>query len=72
MRTLRYTGPIATEFYDGERSLGEIAPGGEFDVPDEIAERFTRRGDVEDVTVDGPPTGGKNVTTQAPVTPAAS
>lgn len=46
---LRYTGPVTTEFYDGERSLGEVAPGGEFDVPDELAERFTRRGDIEEV-----------------------
>lgn len=62
MATLRYTGPDTT-FRDVSYvveingvphhrhwRVGEVKDGGTFDVPDEIAERFTRRSDIEEVT----------------------
>ena len=42
---LRYTGDQATTF--PHHGIGEIEPGGTFEVPAGDAERFTRRADVE-------------------------
>lgn len=65
MALLRYTGQIDTNFHDVPYEakvgdvveyrlwrIGDVASGAEFSVPDEVAERFTRRDDVE--LVDGP------------------
>jgi hypothetical protein len=45
---LRYTGVQATTFMDA----GHVEPGGKFEVPDEAAERYLRRPDVESVSED--------------------
>lgn len=45
---LRYTGPLTVTFHTA--GVGEVGPGAEFTVPDELAESFTRRNDVEEVT----------------------
>lgn len=45
---LRYTGVIPTVFITGD--VGEVEPGDEFNVPDDLSESFTRRPDVEIVT----------------------
>jgi hypothetical protein len=42
---LRYTGEQSVSFTTGY--VGHVEPGGEFDVPTELAGRFTRRADVE-------------------------
>jgi hypothetical protein len=48
---LRYTGKQATIFsYPG---IGEVEPGGEFEVPAGDAERFTRRRDIQLATASG-------------------
>lgn len=44
---LRYTGPDTISFLTA--GVGEVEPGAQFTVPDEIAEAFTRRADVEEV-----------------------
>lgn len=40
---LRYTGPSATTF----SGIGEVLVGAVFEVPDEDAEAYTGRGDIE-------------------------
>lgn len=42
---LRYTGELAKTFLD--HCIGQVEPGGTFEVPAGEAERFTRRADVE-------------------------
>ena len=44
---LRYTGPLTVTFHTA--GVGEVEPGAEFTVPDELADAFTRRNDVEEV-----------------------
>jgi hypothetical protein len=44
---LRYTGPLTVTFHTA--GVGEVEPGAEFTVPDDLAESFTRRSDVEEV-----------------------
>lgn len=50
---LRYVGPQVTEFLD----YGQLAPGDEFDVDGELAERFLNHGYIE--RVDPPKAAGK-------------
>lgn len=45
---LRYTGERPVSFLD--HGIGTVEKGGEFEVPAEEAERFTRRSDVEFAT----------------------
>ena len=52
---LRYTGEQTVSFLTG--SVGSVDPGGEFDVPDELAPRFLRRPDVERTAPGGGGTG---------------
>lgn len=59
---LRYTGTHAVTFISGR--VGAVEPGGEFDVPDEDADRFLSRPDVE------PATGRKPSRRQPASTPA--
>lgn len=47
---LRYVGTLPTNFITG--SVGEVEPGGEFAVPDELAPAFLARADVEEVKDD--------------------
>lgn len=42
---LRYTGPLTVTFHTA--GVGEVEPGAVFTVPDELADVFTRRSDVE-------------------------
>jgi hypothetical protein len=49
---LRYTGPDTVTFLTA--GVGEVEPGAEFTVPDELAEAFLRRGDIEEVSEDSP------------------
>lgn len=49
---VRYTGPIPTMFI----GVGEVEPGGEFDVPDEVADRYLQHGHIEPA---GTPTKAK-------------
>lgn len=42
---LRYTGELPKTFLD--HCIGQVEPGGEFEVPKGEEERFTRRADVE-------------------------
>jgi hypothetical protein len=42
---LRYTGTYQKTFMD--HGIGQVEEGAEFDVPEDQAERFTRRADVE-------------------------
>lgn len=44
---LRYTGPNTITFLTA--GVGEVEPGAEFTVPDDSAEVFTRRADIEEV-----------------------
>lgn len=48
---LRYVGVQATTFM----TVGELQPGVEFDVPDDQAEGFLRRADVEEAPPSAPP-----------------
>lgn len=45
MTTLRYTGEYPTTF--AEFRIGMVEPGDEFGVPDDQAETYTRRADIE-------------------------
>lgn len=45
-RRLRYTGERPQAFT--EHGVGHLEPGAEFEVPEDQAERYLRRGDVED------------------------
>lgn len=47
MKRFRYTGTHATVFITG--GVGEVQPGDTFEVPDDIAEQFSRRDDVKSV-----------------------
>lgn len=49
---VRYTGPIPTTFL----TVGEVEPGAEFDVPDEVADRYLQHGHIEPA---GKPTKAK-------------
>lgn len=44
---LRYTGPFTVTFHTA--GVGEVEPGAEFTVPDELAEGFLQRNDIEEV-----------------------
>lgn len=44
---LRYTGPVTVTFTTA--GVGEVEPGAEFTVPDELADAFLRRDDIEEV-----------------------
>ncbi len=44
---LRYVGNLPANFITG--SVGEVEPGGEFTVPDELAPAFLARVDIEEV-----------------------
>lgn len=44
---LKYTGPSAVVFLTG--GIGEVGPDGVFTVPDDVAETYVRRSDVEAV-----------------------
>lgn len=44
---LRYTGPVTVTFHTA--GVGEVEPGAEFTAPDEFAEAFMQRSDVEEV-----------------------
>lgn len=48
---LRYTGALPTTFI----GVAALDPGDEFDLPDDQAERWLRRPDVEEVPADTPP-----------------
>lgn len=54
---LRYTGPFTVTFHTA--GVGEVEPGAEFTVPDEIADSFTARNDVEVVMEPVKPVGRK-------------
>ena len=66
MATLRYNGQLDTSFHDVPYEveldgvvyarlwrIGDVTVGQTFSVPDEVAERFTRRDDIELVDDDG-------------------
>lgn len=61
---LRYTGPIATTFITAR--VGVVEPGGEFEVPDEMAEQFTRRPDIEQVAEQTKTTASKAKSADGP------
>ena len=44
---LRYTGPVTVTFHTA--GVGDVEPGAEFTVPDELADAFTARSDIEEV-----------------------
>lgn len=46
---LRYTGPVTVTFHTA--GVGEVEPGAEFTVPDELADSFIHRADIEEVVV---------------------
>lgn len=48
MARLKYHGVIRTSFDTGD--VGPVEPEGEFEVPDDLAEQFIRRDDIEDIT----------------------
>lgn len=57
---LRYTGPVTVTFHTA--GVGEVEPGAEFTVPDELADSFTQRNDIEEVVepvVEDKPTAKK-------------
>ena len=49
---LRYTGALPTTLI----GVGSLDPGDVFEVPDDQAERWTRRADVEEAPAETPPT----------------
>lgn len=66
MRRLRYTGSRRQSFT--ENGVGEVEAGAEFEVPEDQAERYLRRGDIEDAT---PKPGRKPRTAKPEVTEGA-
>lgn len=62
---LRYTGPLTVTFHTA--GVGEVEPGAEFTVPDEMVESFTCRSDIEEVaaaSVEVRPTNKKKSTVE--------
>lgn len=54
---LRYTGPFTVTFHTA--GVGEVEPGAEFTVPDELAAAFLSRHDIEEVVEDEKPAAKK-------------
>ena len=61
---LRYTGPFTVTFHTA--GVGEVEPGAEFTVPDELADAFTARNDVEVVVEPVKPASRKKAAPEPP------
>lgn len=66
---LRYVGPHPITFADPR--VGEVHPGDEFEVPDDLAGSFTSRADVEPAEAAPPPRARKGKTSPASDDPTA-
>ena len=66
---LRYTGPVTVTFHTA--GVGEVEPGAEFTVPDELADSFTQRNDVEEVVepVEDKPAAKKKAASESSLKP---
>lgn len=60
---LRYTGALPITFI----GVGSLDPGSEFEVPDDQAERWSRRSDVEEVPAETPPTKSRKTSDKTAV-----
>lgn len=75
MPRLKYVGQQPTTFRDAQLEsgalvrIGHVLPGDEFGVPDEVAESFLRRADIELAQDDAPPQDAKPAKARAKAEP---